>query len=418
MTISSQHKQVSTGYKILITGGRAPVALELARLLKQSGHRVFVAESVAYHLCRVSAAVEQSFQVPPPRQQPEAYLQELERLILQFQMDILIPTCEEIFYIARGLERLGSHCRVLCSERAMLRRLHHKGDFIAWAKELGLAVPETVLVTEREEWRRLLEDDVRIKGIVVLKPAYSRFAAQAIVPRKTGSAGHTNPVQGQNRYRDVYPEVSAVSPWVAQQYIQGTAICTYSVVHEGTVVAHAAYGSVYRTGNVGASVHFESLEHPRVLEWVRRFAEGTGFSGQIGFDFIEDSQGTLYPIECNPRATSGIHLFAPADGLERALLDPEQLVRSGGVIRPQSGRKVMLTLPMLACGLRRNRNFGAWKAWGKALREAEDAVCRKEDRRPFAEQLRVVYAAFRTSRQNKISITEALTDDIEWNGES
>lgn len=51
---------------ILITGGRAPVALELARLFKAAGHRVYAAESAKYHLCRVSSAVEASFRVPSP----------------------------------------------------------------------------------------------------------------------------------------------------------------------------------------------------------------------------------------------------------------------------------------------------------------------------------------------------------------
>lgn len=202
---------------------------------------------------------------------------------------------------------------------------------------------------------------------------------------------------------------------MAQQYIKGKAVCTYSIVHEGSVVAHAAYDSRYRTGRSGASVYFEHLDHPAAQEWVQRFAGVIGFSGQIGFDFIESEDGILYPIECNPRATSGIHLFTPEEGLTEALLNPGMLVQTGEVLIPRSGRRAMLTLPMLGCGLKPGR--GGWSNWLRSFRGAEDVICRKDDQRPFREQFRVVYAAQKTAWRHRISITEALTEDIEWNGE-
>lgn len=203
---------------------------------------------------------------------------------------------------------------------------------------------------------------------------------------------------------------------MSQEYIRGTALCTYSVVHEGTVVAHAAYDSRYRTGRSGASVYFEQLEHPGALEWVRRFAGASGFSGQISFDFIEADNGTLYPIECNPRATSGIHLFTPEEGLTDALLNPGRLVQKGELVRPRTSRTAMLTLPMLGCGLKPGP--GGLRSWRKAMAGATDVVFRKDDLRPALEQFRVVYSALRTARQHRISLTEALTEDIEWNGEA
>lgn len=93
------------------------------------------------------------------------------------------------------------------------------------------------------------------------------------------------------------------------------------------------------------------MEHEEIYEWVRQFVQATGFSGQVGFDFIETEDGQLYAIECNPRATSGIHLFHPGDGLVRALIAPEGLVKAAEVIIPKQGSKAMLMLPMLGSGL-------------------------------------------------------------------
>lgn len=385
---------------ILITGGRAPVALELARLFKAAGHRVYAAESAAYHLCRVSSAVTASFRVPSPRHQPQAYIQRLAALAAELAIDLLVPTCEEIFYIAAGLDQFTG-CRVLAPERSVLACLHHKGEFIAMARSFGLAVPDTELLSNASEWQHAVERAAANGGQRVYKPAYSRFASRVIMPGKPAP-----PPAG----------ISAAAPWVSQQYIRGTALCTYSIAHEGTVVAHAAYDSRYRTGRSGASVYFEPLEHPAALDWVRRFAAASGFSGQISFDFIEADNDTLYPIECNPRATSGIHLFSPEDGLTEALLNPGPLVQSGTIIVPRSSRTAMLAIPMLGCVLKPGP--GGLRSWRKAIAGATDAVFRRDDLRPVLEQFRVVYAAVRTARRHRISLTEALTEDIEWNGEA
>ncbi|WNS45924.1 ATP-grasp domain-containing protein [Paenibacillus sp. MMS20-IR301] len=401
-------------HRILITGGRAPVALELARLFYKGGHRVFVAESAKYHLCRVSSAVEASFRLPSPRHSPQDYIRRLAELIAELEIDCLIPTCEEIFYISAGLEVLnGNGCRVLASDLDMLRRLHHKGEFIAWVRSLGLPVPQTTLISSAAEWRQMTEDAAAKENQLVYKPAYSRFASKVILPQ------HGNDLQRSNGHRipPAPPELSPDAPWVAQEYIRGKAICTYSIIHEGAVVAHAAYDSRYRTGQSGASVYFEHLEHPAVYSWIQRFAGAArGFSGQIGFDFIEAADGRLYPIECNPRATSGIHLFVPADGLEAALLNPGRLVQSGETVLPRSGRTAMLMFPMLGCGLKPGP--AGFRGWYRAMRRAADVISRRDDRRPILEQLRIVCSAYKTAGRHGISLTEALTEDIEWNGEA
>lgn len=398
---------------ILITGGRAPVALELARLLHHAGHRVYAAESAASHFCKVSSVVERSFRLPPPRQQPQRFLEELETLIVRWRIDLLIPTCEEIFYIARGLSRLRGHCRVLSPDLGLLRQLHHKGEFIELAGQLGFKVPHTELITSTEEWETAVERGISSSVGKVFKPAYSRFASRVIMPDRFGRGA------ADGRFRPApVPKITPSSPWVAQEFIQGMPLCTYSVVHDGRVVAHAAYESRYRTGKVGASVYFKHVDHTPAHDWVTRFTGSLRFSGQISFDFIETRDGTLYPIECNPRATSGIHLFAAGGGLELALADPDRLVRAKRTVTPHDGSAAMITLAMLGCGLQSSRSRQDWKAWLDSLCGARDVIWRLDDPRPFLEQVRIVCSAWRLSRQLGITMTEALTQDIEWNGET
>ncbi|ANF95507.1 hypothetical protein [Paenibacillus bovis] len=486
--------------RILLTGGRAPVALELARQLHAGGHTIYVAESAAYHLCRTSNAVTASFRLPPPRQQPEAYLEKLSQLLVELEIQLLLPTCEEIFYIAHGYEQLNRICRVLSPPLESLRPLHHKGDFIRQVRQAGLAAPVTRLITDAVAWQQaqqsirkwvqsvesLPEDlvdptwlqqpvatnaDMPISslqaskpsrfadkslstvqtpsagragcqaedkdgsecsdgiydGPVVLKPAYSRFASRVLMP-----AFFRQLYRDRGRRTDrqstlsaaVPASLSAAEPWIAQRYLEGGNICTYSIVHEGVVVAHAAYRSQYRSSQAGASVHFEALDGADTLAWVRQFIEGqqrtqgNEFSGQISFDLISSAvDQQLYPIECNPRTTSGVHLFRPEDGLELALLCPDQLVAAQRIIQPQPGSRAMLTLPMLISGWRQRWSGQDWKRWFAAMRGTRDAIYHARDRGPYIEQFRLVRAAWRLSRQQRISVTEALTHDIEWNGQ-
>ncbi|MFS0870230.1 ATP-grasp domain-containing protein [Paenibacillus xylanilyticus] len=388
---------------VLLTGGRAPVTLDLARMLRRAGYRVYVAESAARHLCRLSSAVEHCFRVSSPRHETAAYLSELEQIVQAWQIDLLIPMCEEVFYIAQGAEKLRSHCRVLVSPLEQLHELHHKYHFIQLAEEIGLTVPDTRLINSRQEWIRT-QSVLETEGEWVWKPVYSRFAARVRMP------GSRNDPPGE-------AEISPASPWVAQAYIAGRAWCTYSVAHEGQVVAHSTYDSRYRTGNVGASVYFEHMEHEGTYEWVRQFVRATGFSGQIGFDFIEGPEGRVYAIECNPRATSGIHLFHPGDGLVCALMSPDSLVEEGTVVIPKQHSRAMLMLPMLGSGWQQIGRLDRWKAWVTAWRGTRDVVYLHNDTRPLLEQVAVVLSAWRLARVHKLSLTEALTHDIEWNGE-
>lgn len=421
------------GQHILITGGRSPVALELTRLLHDAGHFVYAADSLEYYLCRSSNAVENAATLPAPRHHTQAFLAELERLVIQWRIDLLIPTCEEIFYVAQGLERLRPLCRVLCPEPEVLQRLHHKAAFIEWAAELGLPVPVTMLIEDEAAWI----DAETCGARPVFKPAYSRFASQVILPFKDAADPHTASRTWGARTRQAISthlnqkkrrksaisrvkalrEVSASCPWVAQEFIAGQAWCTYSLVHEGKLLAHAAYACHYRTGQAGACVHFQQAEHPALLDWVKRFTAEIGYTGQISFDFIQAEDGTLYPIECNPRVTSGVHLFEPGDGLAEAFIQPDIAALSGRIVMPRTGSAAMIKLAMLGSGFKYVRGARTWHRWMDALRRARDVISRPEDSGPFTEQLRMMYSIWQRSRRLGMTVTQALTEDIEWNGE-
>ncbi|MEK8131383.1 hypothetical protein WMW72_26080 [Paenibacillus filicis] len=438
--------------KVLLTGGRAPAALELARQLAADGWHVAVAESTERHLCRASKAVKEFFRVPPPVQGVTAYIEALLQIVQQEKIDWLIPTCEEIFYISAGLERLSPYCRVMTVPLGQLGRLHSKWAFIRRVEEMGLAVPATVRLVPGDEASyaaclEALEQDDYADG-VVLKPEFSRFAAkvrrferlaearrfirklhdQAVAESKRSlrhtsfstehretddKAGSDSNIPGDGS-RDGAME-SHPPVWVVQRLIRGRALCTYGVAHDGQLRAHGAYESSYTAGQ-GATIYFESIAHTALLEWVKRFVSEEGFSGQIAFDFIEDGQGVLYPLECNPRATSGVHLFRPGDGLAQALLPDSRSTSYVSLIQPRPMARAMLALPMLAYGLRADLSWTGLSMWLRRFRQAGDVVYRRSDPAPFFEQARMLWGMGRAACAQGLTLMEVSTADIEWNG--
>ncbi|WP_146250170.1 ATP-grasp domain-containing protein [Paenibacillus flagellatus] len=405
-----------------MTGGRAPVALEMARLLAAAGCEVHVAESLRYYLCRVSNAVASRTAVPAPAIDPEGFLAGLEQVVRREAIDWIVPTCEELFYVSAGKERLERLCRVFAAPIGQLRRLHSKWSFIRRTEELGFAVPATRLLADPSEWRDMMELSVDAPPAdkrerewpdgCVLKPAFSRSGTHVrfVKPRTDGDAGR--PAE-RARCGSRLPAESGY-PWVAQQYIRGRGLCTYSIVHEGRLTAHAAYAVTYAVPG-GACYYFEPLRHPALMEWVSAFARLERFTGQLAFDFIETDDGRLYPIECNPRATSGLHLFGNGERIADALFDPDSL--GGTIVEPQPSASTMLALPMLALGWRSGTAAGGWRTWLGKLASARDAVYRRDDPRPFFEQPLMLNELRRIARARGRSIMEAMTADIEWNGE-
>jgi predicted ATP-grasp superfamily ATP-dependent carboligase len=380
--------------RVLITGGRAPVALELARQFARSGATVFAADSAPYFLAGASRAVRRAFLVPPPRQQPVAFADALAAIVARERIDLLVPTCEEVFYVAQFAERLGAGDRVFCAGIEQLRALHDKWRFNRFAARLGICAPESWLLQTRADLAALPHP---AEGLV-LKPVFSRFAAHTLV-RPLRTALEALPLSPQR-------------PWIAQRFVAGDEICTYSVARDGALTAHAAYRPLWRAGRVGSSYYFAGVAHPASEAIVARIVAETSYTGQIAFDFIETIDGRLAVLECNPRATSGMHLFGAGDGLAAAFG-----AARNGIARPSATAARMLAPAMLLLGPRQAMRARRVRAYAADLARARDAIWSRSDPLP-ALYLYVGLGAFVVEGLRRgVSPVVASTYDIEWDGE-
>lgn len=361
-----------------------------------SGHTVYVTESFPNHVCRGSRAVRADFVVPSIRFETGRCLDMLVEIVKREAIDVLIPTCEEVLYLAAERERFAGHCRLLTADFETLLTLHDKWRFVQRLEEIGLPVPRTSLLTSTSEVANRLAAGEGPS--IVLKPVYSRFAARTVIcPKQLEHASQVQPTLEE--------------PWVAQQFLEGRQISTYSIAHEGRIAAHVAYPIVITVQGGGPTVVYEPISHPESLAFVREMAAALSFTGQFGVDFIESSDGTLRAIECNPRPTGGVHCFDGTPHFTSALLGDFQ-----DTLAPRDLRTRIITSAMLTDVSRGLRSLSAIRTWARLLRHGCGVVYRPNDLRPALQQFAAAFYFARLSRREAINVREAVTWDLAFDG--
>ena len=181
---------------ILLTGGRAPVTLELARLLSRAGDQVFVGDSIRGHLCRLAKGVRSvSYAAPAgPDGSPSEFVRDIVEIIERHGIELVIPTCEEIFYLAQARETIEQYCPIFCGDAGTMDRLHNKFSFAEYVRQLGWPVPATHRLCESDDPAAILQEVEQWysdEGEIpfALKPAYTRFGADVcLFPRGLGDS--------------------------------------------------------------------------------------------------------------------------------------------------------------------------------------------------------------------------------------
>jgi hypothetical protein len=379
---------------VLLTGGRAPVTLEYARLFSLAGHRVLVADCIAVHPCDGSQHVAASFRIPSPNEDIAAFRDALVRIVTDHDVALLLPTCEEIFHVARVRDAFPASCRVFVEPIERLEPLHRKDSFVQLAEATGVRMPRTRVATTREELARAVES----REPLVLKPVYSRFASRTLIrPTDPSCVASLS--------------VSAEEPWVMQEYLGHEQACSFGVAVDGELRAHSCYVTKYSAGQ-GATVYFRHVAIPAVRDWVSRFVRAQRFTGQIAFDFIRTDAGEYVPIECNPRATSGLHLFEPEDGLDRVFFD-----HGADVLEPDPRRAAMVGFAMVLYALPKALREARLRDWWTDFRAARDVAFDRVNLRPFFLQFLLFGVLVFRALHRRTSLLQASTFDIEWNGD-
>lgn len=371
---------------ILITGARAPVAIDLARSFQAAGYDTKLADSINCYAAKM-AKLGSVISLPKPRFEFNAFATTLKSYCDNDPDVLIIPTCEEVFFIRSAAEKNNFMTNVFAPPLEILRQLHSKIIFPTLLQSLGIEAPLT------ESIEAGLTSDIMVNK--VLKPEYSRFGNTTFVQPNAGQCARIKP--------------SANIRWAMQSFVEGEEFCLWSAARNGELVASVVYRPKWRHGQTAAYA-FEAVDAPEAIEIAKHLAASLKITGQISLDMIRREDGKYIPIECNPRAVSGVHLFGGDAKLANALTG------EGPPIHITSGMRHILPA-MLLMGLPNAFRTNRLKEWSSDFIAAKDVLSQGHNYWPilgaFMDAVR--FATIGLTKWH--SPNRQTTDDIEWNGE-
>ncbi|MCB1251178.1 MAG: hypothetical protein KDB36_17305 [Acidimicrobiales bacterium] len=385
--------------RALITGARMFFAVDQIRKLGDAGHEVFAADTFRAAPGRHSRDVTHRRLVPPPASEPLAFVAAVAELVHDESIDLVLPQFEEVFYLARHRNVLEGLTECFFGEFDVMARLHDKASFCAFMDELGLPIAPSITATTDAE----LADAVASFDRYFARPVYSRGGVELLT--------NTGPLAGDVDLAAVHPTDD--NPWVVQPFIEGTDVCSFSVVHHGRVTGHATYEHPKTIEHTGG-IEFLSIEAPETLEAARRIAEATGYHGQISFDYLRDADGTYWMVECNVRPTAGT-LLLTSEEFDDALAGR----RPDAIVAPP-GRYHQISVALLRDMVHN------WREIPRDVHDlfsAPDVYAEDHDPRPLLYAM-LSYGhvhqyrkALGTGKHSRKDIMAAQFFDIAWNGE-
>jgi predicted ATP-grasp superfamily ATP-dependent carboligase len=355
--------------RILLTGGKMTKALQLARSFHGAGHEVFLVESHKYWLSghRFSKAVKGFYTISAPEKDPEGYCQGLLDIVKQENIDVFIPVSSPVASYDDSLAKssLSPYCEVIHFDAHITEMLDNKFAFCEKARSLGLSTPKVFCITDRQQ---ILDFDFQTDG--------SRYLLKSIPYDSVRRLDLTKlPFDGMEEYINNLP-ISKDKPWVMQEFIPGQEYCTHSTVRNGAIRLHCCSQSS------PFQVNYENVDNPQIYEWVKHFVKELNLTGQISFDFIQTEDGTVYPIECNPRTHSAITMFYNHPGVADAYLN-DAVNDNQAPIQPLPESKPTYWLYHELWRLTSVRSLSQLKAWFERIFRGTDALFILDDPLPF-----------------------------------
>ncbi len=370
----------------LLTVGRFPKALTLARSLHRHGVRVLVADPLKRQLCSVSRSVSKNYQVTAPNTDIRAWETDILDIIDEEQVTDLIPVSEEVCHVANLAPKLPEHVRYVGPSASWITKWHDKLAFVSHAIDRGVTAP-SVFTTADPEARGLVSQTE-----CVLKPRRGCSGTDvSFIP-----PGSKLPLPSNDL--------------LVQRKVDGTHLYTLSWVTSGRVMATSSYRGTTHSGTV--AVGFKSAPTPfSVQQWIEQFVADTDTTGFISFDFILDRGGIPWGIECNPRASSGIHFFNEA-WLGAAVMGetstPASIIPAGK--RAQWSYSTLTEAYKFLLQMRIPELLRCWRD----LLASRDVVWSWQDPLPFLLMTPLCWEFIWKSVRERIPIGDASQYDIAW----
>jgi glycosyltransferase involved in cell wall biosynthesis len=282
--------------KVLVTYARNRIAYVSAKSLSRAGYEVHTGDCVRFAMAFFSCYVKKNFFYSSPFRHEEAFIEDLLRYIKKNRIDILLPSHEEGFIIAKHERRFEGIVKLLTPSYEQIELANNKIRSMEWADGLRIPYPLFQSFGSSEEFERFLEGEGKIKFPVVIKLQKSRGSA--------GLCYAKNKTELKEKFDVVVREFGIKEDFpIIQEYIEGYGLGVSMLYKDGKALAsftHKRLIELPLTG--GTSVERISVHHLKAEEFAKSLLDSLKWNGVAMVEFkVDEKTGEPYFLEINPR---------------------------------------------------------------------------------------------------------------------
>lgn len=358
--------------KILLSEGSSLSARHTLYALGQE-HVIDVLDPDPLCQTRFSRFVNRFHRCPPYGKDPLAYLERLQQVLANGDYDVLVPTHEQIYVIAKCRERLQRYAALAVPPFETVDLLQSKVSFSRLLQELELPQPPGRIVTSADE----LANKTQLPCFV--KEPYST----------AGRGVHL--VQSLDELQALAKRLSAAGCFedggalLVQMNATGVQCTAQSVFQCGDLVGFHCF-EARAIGVGGMSIARVSVRNDAVRDHVSRLGKHLNWHGALFLDFFFDSGNGPQYIEANPRIGETVNAMLSGVNLAELLVqvslggkvDPLPLGKEG--VRTHSGFMVLMSAAMRGADRRGLlRESWSWIRRTDLYQTGEDELTRLSD---------------------------------------
>lgn len=294
--------------KILMTDGSSTSARQSITCLGPQ-HTIDILDPSSLCQCRFSRFVKRWHRCPPFSRQPQEYLQFLVERIDTGSYDILFPTHEQIYLLARFQQMIASRIAMAVPPFDVLDRTMNKARFAELLNETGMPQPAYRIVQTKEE---LLNCD---SFPCWIKLDFST-AGQGV--RYAASHRELESISNDLERREWFDGTRQV---VVQSHVEGSKRGATGVFQNGELIAFHVCQS--RSIGIGGSANAKITVHdPEMKQLISRFGSHLHWHGAMCLEYVYDDRENRRSIfECNPRIGETVLAYESGVNLCQAWID-------------------------------------------------------------------------------------------------
>jgi len=285
--------------RVLLSEGSGLTSRQVATRLGDLGHEVEILTSAGFCLTRFTRHVRKVHWVPPFGQTPFAWLKAALAVVRERNVDVLLPTQEQVTILSAMNRTLGVATVVPPFES--LRRLQDKVSAYRTLAEWGIPQPSSVVISRCEDIFRVTRFPVFVKRPI---------STASTGVRKAGS----------------FDELQAVtrSLWdgralLIQALVPGNLAMVQAIADKGRLIAIHACERVRESVGGGAAVK-ESIAIPEMTAHLEALLSRLHWHGPLSADVILAAEGPVV-IDVNPRLVEPMNAFKAGVDMVSAVLD-------------------------------------------------------------------------------------------------